>query len=151
MIHAALPRAKIVLMQRRPLDACWAIHKAHFQGKFLFSYRQTELAEYVLAFRRLARHWKSTLPPHALMEVNYEDIVSDPAAQSRRLIEFIGLAWDDQVLRFHESQAPSATASAVQIRKPVYAASVGKWRHHRDRLQPLYARLAQEIPEAELE
>jgi tetratricopeptide (TPR) repeat protein len=151
MIHAALPRAKIILVQRRPLDACWAIYKAHFQGKFSFSYRQTELAEYFLAFRRLARHWKSTLPPHALLEVNYEDIVSDPAAQSRRLIEFIGLPWEDEVLRFHESQAPSATASAVQIRKPVYASSVGKWRHHRDRLQPLYARLAQEIPEAELE
>ena len=150
MIHAALPRAKIILIQRRPMDACWAIYKAHFLGKFQFSYHQIELAEYILAFRRLARHWQSTLPPHALLEVNYEDIVSDPAAQSRRLIEFAGLPWDEKVLRFHESQAPSATASAVQIRKPVYASSVGKWRHHRERLQPLYARLAREIPEAEL-
>jgi Flp pilus assembly protein TadD len=151
MIHAALPRAKIILVQRRPLDACWAIYKAHFQGKFLFSYHQVELAEYFLAFRRLARHWKSTLPPHALLEVNYEDIVSDPATESRRLIEFTGLPWDEKVLRFHESQTPSATASAVQIRRPVYTSSVGKWRHHRERLQPLYARLAREIPETELE
>lgn len=150
MIHAALPRAKIILIQRRPMDACWAIYKAHFQGKFSFSYHQTELAEYYLAFRRLARHWKSTLPPHALLEVNYEDIVSDPEAESRRLIEFAGLAWDDKVLRFHESQAPSATASAVQIRRPIYATSVGKWRHHIERLQPLRTRLARELPQIEL-
>jgi tetratricopeptide (TPR) repeat protein len=150
MIHAALPRAKIILVQRRPLDACWAIYKAHFQGKFLFSYHQVELAEYFLAFRRLARHWKSTLPPHALLEVNYEDIVSNPAVESRRLIEFAGLPWQDEVLSFHQSQAPSATASAVQIRRPIYASSVGKWRHHGERLQPLRTRLAHEIGEAEL-
>jgi tetratricopeptide (TPR) repeat protein len=149
-IHAALPRAKIVLVQRRPLDACWAIYKAHFQGKFLFSYHQIELAEYFLAFRRLARHWKSTLPSHALLEVSYEDIVADPAVQSRRLIEFTGLPWQDEVLRFHESQVPSATASAVQIRRPIYASSVGKWRHHGARLRPLRSRLAREIAEADL-
>jgi tetratricopeptide (TPR) repeat protein len=150
MIHAALPQAKIVLIQRRPLDACWAIYKAHFQGKFQFSYQQTELAEYFLAFRRLARHWKALLPPHALLEVNYEDIVNNSEAQSRRLIEFAGLGWEDQVLRFHESQAPSATASAVQIRRPIYATSIGKWRHHIEQLQPMYTRLAREIPQAEL-
>jgi tetratricopeptide (TPR) repeat protein len=150
MIHAALPRAKIILVQRRPLDACWAIYKAHFQGKFLFSYHQIELAEYFLAFRRLARHWQSTLPRHALLEVNYEDIVNNPTAESRRLIEFAGLPWQDEVLRFYESQAPSATASAVQIRRPIYASSVGKWRHHGEPLQPLRTRLAREIAEAEL-
>jgi Tfp pilus assembly protein PilF len=150
MIHAALPRAKIILIQRCPMDACWAIHKAHFQGKFLFSYGQIELAEYFLAYRRLARHWKQTLPAHALMEVNYEDIVSHPEAESRRIIEFAGLPWEERVLRFHESQSPSATASAVQIRRPIYATSVGKWRHHSERLRPLRTRLACEIPEAEL-
>ena len=150
IIHAALPRAKIILVQRHPLDACWAIHKAHFQGQFLFSYDQVELAEYYLAFRRLARHWQSVLPSHALLEVNYEDIVRDQAAASRRIIAFIGLPWEDEVLRFHASPAPSATASAVQIRRPVYASSVGKWRHHAEGLRLLRERLAREIPEAEL-
>ena len=150
LIHAALPAAKIVLVQRHPLDACWAIYKAHFQGKFSFSYHQTELAEYYLAYRRLARHWRATLPPDVLLEINYEDIVRDQAAASRRLIDFVGLPWDDEVLRFHESPAPSATASAVQVRRPIYSSSVGKWRHHEERLAPLRARLAREIPEAEL-
>ena len=85
-----------------------------------------------------------------LLEINYEDIVRDQAATSRRLIGFVGLPWDGEVLRFHESPAPSATASAVQVRRPIYSSSVGKWRHHAERLAPLRARLAREIPEAEL-
>jgi hypothetical protein len=117
---------------------------------FSFSYHQIELADYYLAFRRLARHWKATLPSDALLEVSYEDIVSDPAAASRRIIAFSGLSWDDQVLRFHQSPAPSTTASAVQVRRPIYASSIGKWRHHAERLKPLRARLAREIPAAEL-
>lgn len=151
LIRIALPEAKIILVQRRPMDACWAIYKAHFQGKFGFSYDQIELAEYYLSYRRLSRHWKATLPPDMLTEINYEDIVDDQSAASRRLIEFVGLPWHDEVLRFHESPTPSATASAVQVRRPVYSSSVGKWRHHADRLAPLRARLAREIPEAELE
>jgi hypothetical protein len=150
IIHAALPRARIVWVGRHPLDTFWAIYKALFQGTFLFSYDQGELAEYYLAFRRLARHWRATLPPHAFLEVSYEDIVRDQAAESRRLIAFAGLPWEDGVLRFHESRAPSATASAVQVRRPIYASSVGKWRHHAERLAPLRARLAREIPAEEL-
>jgi len=150
LIHAALPSAKIILVQRHPIDSCWAIYKAHFRGKFSFSYHQTELADYYLAYRRLSRHWRAVLSPDVLMEINYEDIVRDQAAASQDIIRFLGLPWEDGVMRFHESPAPSATASAVQVRRPIYASSVGKWRHHADRLRPLRERLAREIPEAEL-
>jgi tetratricopeptide (TPR) repeat protein len=151
LVHAALPAAKIILVQRRPSDACWAIYKAHFQGKFPFSYDQNELAEYYLAFRRLSQHWKATLPPGALLEINYEDIVQDKDAASRKLIAFVGLPWNDNVLRFHDSPAPSATASAVQVRRPIYTSSIGKWRHHAQGLAPLRARLLHGLPESELE
>ncbi len=150
LIHAALPDAKIVLVQRRPMDACWAMYKAHFRGKFPFSYHQIELADYVLAFRRLSQHWRSVLPSAVLLEINYEDIVADQRAASRAIIDFIGLPWEEGVMRFHDSPAPSATASAVQVRRPIYASSVGKWRHHAEGLVPLRAHLAREIPEAEL-
>ena len=150
LIHAALPSAKIILVQRHPLDACWAIYKAHFRNKFAFSYDQIQLADYYLAYRRLTRHWRGVLPPDVLMEINYEDVVRDQAAASRDIIRFLGLPWEDGVMRFHESPAPSATASAVQVRRPIYASSVGKWRHHAERLGPLRERLAREIPEAEL-
>jgi tetratricopeptide (TPR) repeat protein len=151
LIHAALPAARIILVQRHPMDASWAIYKAHFRDKFSFSYDQVELAEYYLAYRRLSAHWRSVLPPDVLMEINYEDIVRDQSAASRAVIDFIGLPWEDGVMRFHESPAPSATASAVQVRRPVYASSVGKWRHHVERLGPLRERLLREIPEAELQ
>lgn len=150
LIHAALPSAKIILVQRHPMDACWAIYKAHFRNKFAFSYDQARLADYYLAYRRLTHHWRAVLPPDVLMEINYEDVVWDQAAASRDIIRFLGLPWEDGVMRFHESPAPSATASAVQVRRPIYASSVGKWRHHAERLGPLRERLAREIPEAEL-
>jgi hypothetical protein len=84
------------------------------------------------------------------MDVSYEDLVRDQAEQSRRLITFVGLPWEDGVLRFHDSRAPSATASAVQVRRPIYTSSVGKWRHHADRLEPMRRRMAREILESEL-
>ena len=150
LIHVTLPRAKIILVQRRPMDACWAMYKAHFAGKFAFSYDQEELADYYLAYRRLSAHWKATLPAHALLEISYEDVVRDQEAESRKTIEFLGLSWDDEVLRFHESKAPSATASAVQVRRAIYASSIGKWRHHADALAPLRARLSRELTAEEL-
>jgi tetratricopeptide (TPR) repeat protein len=150
LIRAALPEAKIILVRRHPMDTCWAIYKAHFQGKFAFAYDQVALAEYYLAYRRLSRHWRATLPPGVLLEMNYEDIVRDQLAASRRLTAFLGLPWDDEVLRFHESPAPSATASAVQVRRPIYSSSIGRWRYHSARLAPLRSRLAREIPEDEL-
>ena len=150
MIHAALPRAKIILVRRHPLDCCWAIYKAHFQGRFGFSYDQVELADYYLAFRRLAAHWSAVLPAHAFLQVCYEDVVRDQEAVSRRLIEFVGLEWEPEVLKFHESPVPSATASAVQVRRPIYSSSLGSGRRHAQRLEPLSARLAREIAAAEL-
>jgi tetratricopeptide (TPR) repeat protein len=150
LIHVSLPSAKIILVQRRAMDACWAMYKAHFQDKFPFSYDQIEIAEHYLAYRRLTRHWKAVLPHDVLLEINYEDIVRDQEAASRKMIAFLGLNWDDEVLRFHESPAPSATASAVQVRRPLYASSVGKWRHHADRLQPMRQRLARELEQAKL-
>ncbi len=150
LIHAALPNARIVLVRRRPMDAGWAMYKAHFQGGFDFTYDLAAIGDYLGAFRRLTRHWRAILPPEALMIVDYEEVVRDQVGQSRRLIEFLGLPWDDEVLRFHESVAPSATASAVQVRQPIYASSVGRWKRHGQRLEPLRARLLRDFEEAEL-
>ena len=150
LIRAALPKAKIILVRRHPLDSCYALYKTHFAGTFPYSYDLAELAEYYLAYRRLAQHWRSVLPPHAFCEVHYEAIIADPEAESRRLIDFLELPWEDGVTRFHESAAPSATASAVQIRRPLYASSVGRWRRHAEGLAALRERLARELPAEEL-
>ena len=141
-IHMALPRARIIALKRDPMDSCFALYKAHFAGTYPFSYSIEELAEYYAAFDRLMAHWKAVLPPDAFMEVAYEDIVTDLEGQSRKISAFLVLPWEDEVLRFHQSANPATTASAVQVRRPIYASSVGKWRHYARELEPLRARLA---------
>jgi Tfp pilus assembly protein PilF len=150
LIHAALPNAQILLVRRHPLDTCFALFKTHFAGTFPFSYALEDLAEYYLAFHRLAAHWRAVLPPHAFREVRYEAVVEDFEAECRGVLDFVGLPWEDAVRHFHESAAPSATASAVQVRQPLYTTSVGRWRRHAADLEPLRARLAQVLPDAEL-
>jgi tetratricopeptide (TPR) repeat protein len=141
-IHMALPKARIIALRRDPMDSCFALYKAHFAGNYPFSYRLEELADYYAAFDRLMAHWRSVLPPDAFMEVAYEDIVADLDGQSRRILTFLGLPWESEVLKFHQSQNPATTASAVQVRRPIYASSVGRWRHYAEELEPLRARLA---------
>jgi tetratricopeptide (TPR) repeat protein len=141
LITSALPKSKIILVERDPFDVAWALYKTHFNGNFLFSYDLAELAEYCRAYRRLVAHWKSTLPPERLLTVSYEEIVHDLLSQSRRILGFLELPWEDEVLRFHESQAPSATASAVQVRRSIYTSSIGRWRRHSESLQPFFARM----------
>ncbi len=138
-IHMALPRARIIALRRDPMDSCFALYKAHFAGTYPFSYSLEELAEYYAGFDRLMAHWKAVLPPDAFMEVAYEDIVADLEGQSRRISAFLGLPWEDEVLQFHQSANPATTASAVQVRRPLYASSVGKWRHYASELAPLRA------------
>jgi tetratricopeptide (TPR) repeat protein len=141
-IHSALPNAKIIAVRRNPMDTCFALYKAHFaSGAYPYSYRLDELADYYLAFRRLMDHWKVTLPTGSLLEVAYEDIVGDLEGQSRRILAFLNLPWQDEVLKFHASSAPATTASAVQVRQPIYTSSIGKWRRYADRLAPLRDRL----------
>jgi tetratricopeptide (TPR) repeat protein len=141
-IHAALPNAKIIAVRRSPMDTCFALYKAHFaSGAYPYSYRLDELADYYLAFRRLMDHWKAALPSDSLLEVAYEDIVGDLEGQSRRMLAFLNLPWQDEVLKFHASSAPATTASAVQVRQPIYASSIGKWRRHTEMLAPLRDRL----------
>jgi tetratricopeptide (TPR) repeat protein len=151
LIHAALPNAKIILMERGPMDTAWALYKAHFSDGFLFSYDLAELADYYAAYRRLVEHWKRTLPAHAVLTVKYEDVVGNLREQSSRIIEFLGLPWQESTQRFHESRAPSATASAVQIRRPIYATSIGKWRVHAEALAPFRDRLSKSAPSFEFE
>jgi tetratricopeptide (TPR) repeat protein len=137
LIHRALPRAKIIVLRRDPMDSCFAIYKTLFQGTYPFSYDLDELGGYFSAFSRLMDHWKATLPGTVLLEVAYEGIVRDLPNGARSLLRFLDLPWDDAVLRFYENSAPSATASAVQIRRPLYTSSIGKWRHFAAELTPL--------------
>jgi LPS sulfotransferase NodH len=151
VIRMALPNAKIITLKRRAMDSCYAMYKQYFQtDSFPYSYDFHELAQYYAAFRRLIDHWRGALPERQYIEVSYEDVVADLEGQSRRIIDFLGLPWEDEILRFHESAAPVATASAVQVRRPIYASSIGKWRNYEEQLEPLRARLAELMPGEDL-
>jgi hypothetical protein len=86
-------------------------------------------------------HWRRVLPPDAMLEVRYEDFVADFEPQARRVLAYCGLEWDERCLSFHMTQRPVRTASAGQVRQPIYRTSVERWRPYQKMLQPLLEEL----------
>lgn len=140
LIHLALPKARIVNVQRHPMDTCFAVFKQLFRDAYPYSYDLDELGRYYVAYQGLMKHW-NTVMPGVIHTIRYEALVAGLESEARRLLEYCGLPWDDQCLRFHENRQASTTASALQVRQPVYASSVGKWRHFERQLAPLRRRL----------
>ncbi len=140
VIRKSLPNAKIIHLVRDPLDSCYAIFKTLFFNAYEFSYDQVELADYFIAYRRLMAHWHAVMPG-AILDVRYEDLVTDPEAQSRRIYDWCGLAWTPAALSVPDKGAVFATASAAQVREPVHARSVRNSRRHVVGLAPLVDRL----------
>lgn len=136
LIHLAMPNAKIINLQRNPMDTCYAIYKQLFMDAYPFSYDLKEIGRYFIAYSHLMAHWNKLLPG-VIYTVRYEDLVDDVEAGTRGLLEFCGLDWQEQCLRFYESKEASTTASTVQVRQPVYRSSVGKWKHYEAQLRPL--------------
>jgi Sulfotransferase family/Tetratricopeptide repeat len=140
LIARALPGARIVHVTRHPLANCYAMYKVLFDQGYPFSYDLGELAEYYLGYRRLMAHWHAALPGR-IIDISYEDLVADSAAEVPRLLQALGLAWQPACLEFHKNPAPVATASAAQVRRPIYGSAVSAWRHFERELAPLAARL----------
>jgi tetratricopeptide (TPR) repeat protein len=136
LIARALPRARIIHVRRNPMDLGYAIYKTLFRMAYPFSYDLGDLGHYYLAYDRLMAHWRAMLPGRFL-EVHYEDLVGKQEATSRRLVEYCGLEWEQACLSFERNARPCLTASAAQVREPIYASSVGLWRRYREQLQPL--------------
>jgi tetratricopeptide (TPR) repeat protein len=144
LIHLMLPNAKIIDARRHPLDSCFGSLKQHFAHGQTFSYDLVELGEYFLEYRRMMRHWQEVLPGRVL-EVRYEDMVRDQEGQTRRLLAYCGLDWEDRCLRFYETERAVRTASSEQVRQPIYSSSVNHWRHFRKELAPLIEVLGDEL------
>lgn len=137
LIAKALPHARIVCVRRHPVAVCHAMYKTLFRMAYPFSYDLHDLAHYWLGFDQLMAHWRTVLPAHQLLEVDYEQLVADPETTARRLIEHVGLAWEPDCLQFHANPQPSLTASAAQVRQPIYHSSVEAWRRYEKQLSPL--------------
>ncbi|NND44944.1 MAG: tetratricopeptide repeat protein [Xanthomonadales bacterium] len=139
-IHRALPNARIVLLERHPMDSCYAMYKALFTDIYGFSYDLSELGQYFAAHQALMRHWCERLPGK-VFRLRYEDLVTDTEATARALLEYCDLPWQEQCLDFQRNRQASTTASASQVRQGIYTSSVGLWQNYRKQLQPLEQQL----------
>jgi hypothetical protein len=136
LIARALPGARIVHVSRSPMASCFAMYKTLFEDGYPFSYDLNELGRYFAGYQRLMRHWRAALPGR-IHELRYEALIEQPKAETRRLLEFCDLDWFDGCLEFQHVSAPSTTASAAQVRRPLYDSSVAQWREYRAELEPL--------------
>jgi tetratricopeptide (TPR) repeat protein len=137
LIHLALPGARIIHARRDPLDTCLSCFSILFVGHQPYTYELGELGRYYGTYSRLMAHWRAVLPPGLVLEVRYEDVVADLEGQARRIVAHCGLPWEEACLAFHRSRRPVQTASSVQVRQPLYASSVGRWRDYANELEPL--------------
>lgn len=136
LILAALPKAKIVHLVRGPMDACFASFKQLFADAYLHSYDQAEMARHHARYRDLMAHFRREFP-NRFIDVRYEDAARDLEPNARRLIDALGLGWEDNCLNFHESKSGVATASSVQVREPAHTRSIGRWRKYETELAPM--------------
>jgi hypothetical protein len=136
LIQAMLPRATIIDIRRHPLDACFSTFKQYFAEGQSFSYDLEDLGRYYRCYLSLMDHWDEVLPGRVL-HVSYEELVREPEANIRRLLAHCGLAFEPACLAFHLTRRAVRTASAEQVRQPLYTSGVGYWRNFAAELEPL--------------
>ena len=141
LIHLALPNARIIHTMRNPVDTCLSCYSKLFTGVQPFTYDLGELGRYYRKYDELMRHWRSVLPEGAMLDVQYEDVVADFETQARRIVAYCGLEWDDACRAFYQAKRPVRTASAFQVRQPIFKSSVGRWLPYKNLLRPLLEEL----------
>jgi tetratricopeptide (TPR) repeat protein len=144
MIRLILPGARIVHSRRDPVDTCLSCYTKLFAGEQAFTYNQSELGRFHRSYSSLMAHWRAILPASHFLEVDYEKVVDDLEGEARRMLDFLGLPWDERVLKFHETERPVRTASVNQVREPIYRGSVRRWKKHAAQLGALLDAL--EVP-----
>ena len=140
LIHRAMPNARIVVLRRGAMDSCLSNFRQLFATKYSYynyTFDLQDTAKYYAAFDDLISFWRDNIPSNRFMEVRYEDIVEHQERETRKLLEFCDLNWEDACLRFHENKAPVSTASSVQVRQPLYRGSIGRWKKYGAKLDPL--------------
>jgi hypothetical protein len=144
LIHLALPNAKIIHVMRDPIDTCVSCFSMYFTFDRM-GLKQTfdlaELGRYYRRYEQLMAHWRRVLPPGRILDVRYENVVADLEGETRRMLYYCGLPWDEDCLAFYKTKRAVLTASAAQVRRPIYDTSVGRWRVYEEFLGPLLAEL----------
>jgi tetratricopeptide (TPR) repeat protein len=137
VIHSVFPKARIIYMQRDPIDTCLSCYFQKFVLSLNFAMDLADLAHYYRQHERLITHWRAVLPAGTILDVPYEGLVADQEGWSRKILDFLDLEWNDQVLDFHKTKRPVATASFWQVRQKIYKSSVQRWRNYEKFVGPL--------------
>ncbi len=139
LIKFLFPNAKIISVRRDPRDIAISNYFTHYQarhGGMGFAYDLTHIGEQLADHNLLMHHWDQLFPGQ-ILDVHYEQLISDPEACSRKMLDYIGVEWEPGVLGFQTLDRPVKTASAWQVRQPIYQSSKARWEHYQDHLTPL--------------
>lgn len=137
LINTVFPRARMIYLRRDPIDTCLSCYFQQLSPVMNFTMDLADLNHYYREQQRLLAHWRSALPKEALLEVRYEDLVNDQETWTRRILEFLGLPWDERCLEFHKTERAVSTASTWQVRQKIYTSSVERWRNYEKFIKPL--------------
>ena len=141
LILKALPHARIVHLRRNPMDSCFSNMKELFAANsHPYSYSFEDLAAHYRNYSRLMAHWHD-IAPGRILDVNYEDLVSAPDAEARRVMAYCGLSYDAAQIRVESNATPVSTASSAQVRQPIHTRNIGGWRRYERQLAPMQALL----------
>jgi tetratricopeptide (TPR) repeat protein len=136
LLRMLFPDAAIVHCRRHPVATCWSLFTANFASHDPYYSSLDHLVHYYRCYERLMSRWRAVLP-QPMVEIAYEDLVANPHIEIRRLIESVGLDWNDECVDFQASRRPILTASYAQARRPIYSTSVDRWRRYEPRLETL--------------
>ncbi|MDA8654261.1 sulfotransferase [Alphaproteobacteria bacterium] len=144
LIHLILPNAKIIDARRNALDCCFSGFKQLFAQGQEFTYGLAEIGRYYADYVRLMEHWDNVLPGK-ILRVQHEDVLEDTQGQVHRLLDYLGLPFEENCVRFHETKRAVRTASSEQVRRPINRDGVGRWRPFIAHLQPLAKALGPDL------
>jgi hypothetical protein len=137
LIHSVFPQARVIHVQRDPVDTCLSCYFQELPPALNFTMDLADLAHYYREHHRLVAHWRASLPAGTLLDVPYEALIADQEGWTRRILDFLGLEWDVRCLNFQDTDRPVLTASYWQVRQKLYERSVGRWRNYRKFVGPL--------------
>ena len=143
-IATILPNAIFIDARRNPLDCCFSVFKQNFARGQTFSYGLDRVGQYFKEYRSMMDHWHNALP-YRILEVNYESVVADLESQVKRLLDHCNLPFEESCIRFHETERAVRTASAQQVRQPIYRTGVAHWQNYEEWLEPLKQAIGPEL------
>jgi hypothetical protein len=145
LVALLFPDCHVIHCTRDPLDMCLSCYTTHFAAGHEFSHDLRHLGLFYRDYERLMAHWEMVVN-FPMVEMRYEAVVADLEGQARRLLGFLDLPWDERCLGFHRTHRAVATASTAQVRRPIYASSVGRWRKYEKHLGELIEALGPAKP-----